>query len=62
MADRYGTSGPSQDGFTTGYMEWSSLFLGDGALITHVDAIQELPDIFVLYMAFLFKRKGNLLQ
>lgn len=33
--------------------------LCDGTLVAHVDTIQELPDILVLHVAFLFTSKGN---
>ena len=37
----------------------TSLLLGDGALITHIDTVQELSDILLLDMAFLFKIKDK---
>ena len=38
----------------------SSLLLSDWTLVTHIDTIQELPDILVLYVAFLFTTKTEL--
>jgi hypothetical protein len=37
-------------------MKLISLLLVDGTLVTHVDTVQELPDILVLHMTFLCRK------